>query len=112
VQLSILIDELRYYNIPLSENFIQAEASPVLGSIEPSFIELGCINCSLKEAAVACVEGYHICTSVELHTGGYQVARNMGWLSWNTHIWSHSALKNEKEFDKLKGLALCCSDLK
>jgi len=107
-----LLDEFRYYNIAIDENYIQAEASPVLGSIESSFIQLGCINCGLKEAAVACVEGYHVCTSIELHTGGYQVARSMGWLSWNTHIWSHSALKNQKEFDKLKGLSLCCSDLK
>jgi hypothetical protein len=107
-----LIDELRYYNIALNEDYIQAEASPVLGSIEPSFIQLGCINCNLKQAAVSCLEGYHVCTSVELHTGGYQVARNMGWLNWNTHIWSHSAIKNVKDFDKLTGLSLCCSDLK
>ena len=107
-----LIDELRYYNIAISEDYIQAEASPILGSIEPSFIQLGCMNCGLKEAAVSCTDGYHVCTSVELHTGGYQVARNLGWLSWNTHIWSHSALKNSNDFDKLKGLTLCCSDLK
>ena len=109
---AFLMDEIRYYNIAISEDYIQAEASPVLGSIEPSFIQLGCINCNLKDAAVSCTDGYHVCTSVELHTGGYQVARNLGWLSWNTHIWSHTALKNIKEFDKLKGLALCCSDLK
>jgi len=33
-------------------------------------------------------------------------------LNWNTHIWSHSAIKNVKDFDKLTGLSLCCSDLK
>jgi len=107
-----LIDELRYYNIAISEDHLQAEASPALGGIEPNFIQLGCMDCSLKDASKACVEGYHLCTSIELHTGGYQVARSMGWLKWNTHIWSHGALKNAKKFKKLKGISLCCADLK
>jgi hypothetical protein len=107
-----LIDEMRYYNIAVSEDTIQAEASPVLGGIEPSFLQLGCMNCSLKDASQACVDGYRLCTSIELHTGGYQIARSMGWLNWNTHIWTHGALKTPGDFDKLKGLALCCAELK
>jgi hypothetical protein len=107
-----LIDEFRYYNIAIEEDFIQGEASAVLGGIEPSFLQLGCMNCSLKDASVSCVDGYRLCTSVELHTGGYQIARSMGWLSWNTHIWTHGALKTPSDFDKLHGLALCCADLK
>ena len=107
-----LIDELRYYDTFLPENYIQAEAAPALGGIEPSLIMFGCNNCPLKEASTSCVDGYHVCTSIELHTGGYQVARAMGWLDWNTHIWSHGALGNPGEFSSLKGLALCCMDLK
>jgi hypothetical protein len=107
-----LIDEFRYYNIAVDEDFIQAEASAVLGGIEPSFLQLGCMNCSLKDASVSCVDGYRLCTSVELHTGGYQIARSMGWLNWNTHIWTHGALKTPADFEKLHGLALCCADLK
>jgi len=107
-----LIDELRYYNIAIDEDRLQAEASPALGGIEPNFIQLGCMDCSLKDAAKACIDSYHLCTSIELHTGGYQVARSMGWLKWNTHIWSHGALKNAKKFKKLKGISLCCADLK
>ncbi len=107
-----LIDELRFYNIAIEEDFLQAEASPSLGGIEPNFIQLGCMDCSLKDASKSCTENFHLCTSVELHTGGYQVARSMGWLKWNTHLWSHGALKNAKRFKKLKGISLCCSDLK
>jgi len=107
-----LIDELRYYDTFLSEYNIGAEASPALGGIEPSFIQFGCKDCGVSDAKSICVDGYHVCTSIELHTGGYQIARAMGWLDWNTHIWSYGALKNPGDFGNLKGLALCCTDLK
>jgi hypothetical protein len=107
-----LMDELRYYNIAITEDSIQAEASPILGGIEPNFLQLGCMNCSLKEASLSCVEGYRLCTSIELHTGGYQIARSMGWLDWNTHLWTSGALETPNDFNKLKGLALCCVQLK
>jgi hypothetical protein len=103
-----LIDEVRYYNVPIEEDRIQAEASPVLGGIEPSFLQLGCMNCSLKDASQSCSENYRLCSSIELHTGGYQIARAMGWLDSKTHMWTHGALKTPADFDKLKGLALCC----
>ncbi len=107
-----LIDELRYYNVDISAEAIQAEASPVLGGLDPTFITLGGMNLDIKEAGNSCSDGYHICTSIELHTGGYQVARSMGWLDWNTHIWSHGALKSPKDFIGMKGLSVCCSDLR
>jgi len=107
-----LIDEMRYYDTIVPEYLIQAEASPALGGIEPGLIMFGCSNCALKDASTSCVDGYHVCTSIELHTGGYQVARAMGWLDWNTHIWSHGAMNNPGDFSNLKGLALCCMDLK
>ena len=106
------IDELRYYDSPVTEFNIQAESSPALGGIEPGFLQFGCKECSLSDASTSCVDGYHLCTSIELHTGGYQVARAMGWLDWNTHIWSHGALKSPGDFSSLKGLAVCCMDLK
>ena len=107
-----LLDEVRYYNNQIDEDFIQAEASPTLGGVEPSFLTLGCMNCSLKDASQACTEGYRLCSSIELHTGGYQIARSMGWLDSATHMWTHGALKTPEDFDKLKGLALCCAELK
>lgn len=74
------IDELRFYNRILNEEEIEAEAAPALGGIEPNYVNLGCINCGLDQASKACLDGYHLCTSIELHTGGYQVARAMGWV--------------------------------
>jgi len=107
-----LIDEMRYYNIAVQEENIQAEASPAFGGVDSTFIMLGGMNLDIKAAGNSCVDGYHVCTSIELHTGGYQVARAMGWLDWNTHIWSHGALKNPTDFMGMIGLALCCADLK
>ena len=107
-----LIDEMRYYNTGIDEDRIQAEASPILGGIEPSFLQIGCIDCSLKEAGTVCPEDYRLCSSIELHTGGYQIARSMGLLQWDTHLWTFNALSTPNEFEKLKGLALCCAQLK
>lgn len=107
-----LIDELRYYNAAIDEDFIQAEASPVLGGIEPNFLQLGCLNCSLNDASKSCKEGYKLCSGIELNTGGYQISRAMGWLNWDSHIWTNTALENKQESQKLKGLGLCCVDIK
>lgn len=79
------IDELRFYNRALNEEEIEAEAAPALGGVEPNYINLGCINCGLEQANKACLDGYHLCTSIELHTGGYQVARAMGWVKRKTY---------------------------
>eukprot|EP00742_Colponemidia_sp_Colp-10_P000203 GILJ01000231.1.p1 GENE.GILJ01000231.1~~GILJ01000231.1.p1 ORF type:complete len:402 (-),score=42.09 GILJ01000231.1:91-1296(-) len=112
-----LIDEFRFYKRPLTRDEIQAEAAPALGGIEPSFVRLGCVNCLLEEAAKQCAQGYHLCQSLELHTGGYQVARAMGWLDWSTHVWSHGALASAQlqgasnsTTKPVMGLGLCCSD--
>ena len=90
---SLLIDEFRFYNQVLLEQEIQAEASPALGGIEPNYIKLGCIDCTLKKASQSCIDNYHICTAMELHNGGYQIAIIQGWLPKDGKIWSRSALK-------------------
>lgn len=105
------IDELRYYNTAVSADNIQAEAYPILGGIEPNFLQLGCMNCSLEAAEKSCQNGYQLCSSIELHTGGYQIARSLGWLNWNTYIWTSSALKTPENFKNINGLALCCGIL-
>mmetsp|Transcript_72626 Transcript_72626/g.200394 ORF Transcript_72626/g.200394 Transcript_72626/m.200394 type:complete len:441 (+) Transcript_72626:167-1489(+) len=84
------IDELRVYSRPLVPDEIEAEAAPALAGIEPSFVRLGCFSCSLETAIQNCPAGYHICSSLELHTGGYQVARALGWLERGAHVWSRS----------------------
>ena len=109
-----LIDEMRYYNKAVDKDYIQAEASPVLGGVEPSFIQLGCFNCDVNQAATSCNAdlGYRLCTSIELHTGGYQVARALGLINSDTHIWTHNAFQKAEEYKGLTGLGLCCSILK
>lgn len=115
-EFSFLMDEVRYYTVALSEDYVQAEASPVLGGIEPSFIQVGCLDCSVREAKDACDEdkGYRLCTSIELHVAGYQVARTLGLISdGNMQIWTHNVWLNEADtFNGVNGLGLCCSVLK
>lgn len=115
-EFSFLLDELKYYTLALSEDYVQAEASPVLGGIEPSFIQVGCLKCSVHEAKDACDEekGYRLCTSIELHVAGYQVARTLGLISdGNMQIWTHNVWLNEAEaYNGVNGLGLCCSVLK
>lgn len=84
----LYIDELKVYSRSLDADDIQAEASPALAGIEPSFVRLGCISCPLEVAEQECPEGYHICSSLEMHMGGYQVAHSLGWLEQGGHIWT------------------------
>ena len=118
------IDEVRYYSRPLLEEEIQAEASPALGGIEPSMVQLGCVGCDVTTASRKCLKGYHLCTAMELHTGGYQVARLQGYADWQTHVWSEAQYQKEKASSSkhterafsnagaaaapAKGLGLCC----
>eukprot|EP00916_Digyalum_oweni_P005779 GHVL01010038.1.p1 GENE.GHVL01010038.1~~GHVL01010038.1.p1 ORF type:complete len:340 (-),score=33.72 GHVL01010038.1:48-1067(-) len=79
----LLLDEVRAYNRPLGVDEIQAEASPALGGVEPSFVKFSCALCSADVAKRGCPEGYHLCDSLQLNSGGYQAARAMGWVNYN-----------------------------
>jgi hypothetical protein len=107
-----LLDEIKFYSSNLDKNYIQAESSNILGGIEPNYLKIGCIDCTIDEAEKSCNEGYNLCTSLELHAGGYQIARGLGLIQWDTHIWAHSALDNKNDYKDLKGLGLCCVELK
>lgn len=89
---TVYIDELRVFSHAVPPHQLEAEAAPALGGVDPSYVRLGCLSCSLQEAAARCPKNRHVCTSVELHTGGYQVARSLGWLSAGTHVWTHAAV--------------------
>jgi hypothetical protein len=75
------IDELRFYTRPLKDIEIQAEASGALGNAHSGYVQLGCVNCPLSIAKNVCVEGYHLCTTIELHSQAFQVAKTMGWVN-------------------------------
>ncbi len=66
-----MVDELRLYNTVISDDYIQAEAQVALSGVEPNFITFGCAACDVSTASNSCLEGYHLCTSIELYTGGY-----------------------------------------
>jgi hypothetical protein len=105
---SFLLNDIKLYSSNLNEDLIQAEASPVLGGLRPNHVQLGCIDCLVEDAENNCAQGYYLCTSLELRTGGYQIARNLGWINWDTYIWSKSALEKKGDYKKIKGLGLCC----
>jgi len=90
------IDELKVYDRALDHDEIQAEAAPSLAGVEPSFLRLACRDCPLAIAQQNCPADYHICNSLELHMGGYQVARTLGWLKQGTHVWTHATSHNAK----------------
>jgi len=90
------IDELKVYSRALDHDEIQAEAAPSLAGVEPSFLRLACVECPLVIAQKNCPDKYHICNSLELHMGGYQVARTLGYLQKGTHVWSHATAHNSK----------------
>jgi len=103
------IDELRFYTRELKEVEIEAEASPALGNMHPSYVQLGCMNCGILQAIEACIEGYHLCSTIELHSGVLQIARSLGWTEWNSKIWSYSAIKQTADKSET-GLGICCID--
>jgi len=110
------MDELRIYSHAVPPHQLQAEAAPALGGTDPNYVHLGCLSCNLLEAAKRCPKDRHICTSIELHTGGYQVARSLGWLRSHTHVWTHAAvvqgaaahLQGTADANTVMGLGLCC----
>mmetsp|Transcript_48482 Transcript_48482/g.122999 ORF Transcript_48482/g.122999 Transcript_48482/m.122999 type:complete len:399 (+) Transcript_48482:74-1270(+) len=117
------MDELRMHTRAVAPHELQAEAAPALAGVDPSYVHLGCISCSITEAVASCPHSRHICSSLELHTGGYQVAKALGWLIGGMHVWTHAAvMKRMASASKMlqgadwtgaggspsNGLALCC----
>ena len=94
-----MIDEMRVYSRPITVDEIQAEAAPALGGTRPTFLHLGCVDCVLEAARKSCDKDYHLCTSMELHTAGYHVARTMGYVDWRTHVWTHADAEARAEAD-------------
>mmetsp|Transcript_11437 Transcript_11437/g.9835 ORF Transcript_11437/g.9835 Transcript_11437/m.9835 type:complete len:192 (+) Transcript_11437:575-1150(+) len=102
------VDDLRYYTRVLDENEIESEASPALGNMQPRYVLLGCLNCPIKQANSSCIEGYHLCSSIELNSGAYQVGRSMGWVHWDTNVWEYT--KEKKGDTEEVGVGLCCNN--
>jgi hypothetical protein len=86
----LYVDELKVYSRALEADELQAEAAPALAGVEPNFVRLACVSCPLEVAVGNCPSGYHICSSLDLHLGAYQVVHALGWLRNGDSIWTHA----------------------
>jgi len=46
----------------------------------------------MKQAANACIRGYHLCTSLEMYSGVYNLVRSIGWIEWEANLWTYNML--------------------
>lgn len=74
------IDNLKIFNQVSTQFTVEAEAYGSLGTIAPSQIMIGCINCDFIDAKNSCIPSYHLCTNAEMYSGVYQAVRIMGWV--------------------------------
>jgi len=102
------LDELRIYNRILTSDEIQAQAATALGGVESTFVELGCMGCSVDNCPKACRRGYRMCTSRDLESGAYQVGRSMGWANSETRVWSQDDANDAADTPDAAGLCMCC----
>jgi len=73
--------------------------------IEPSYIHLGCQDCSLAEATTRCIDGFHLCNSLEYYSGVYQAIKVMGWVVMDYNIFASDSKVTNPD---IKGLGICC----
>lgn len=104
------LDELKYFNDIVDIDYIQASVSSVLPGVSYLYqYSLGCINCNFETAKSACSNNYKICSSLEMHLGGYQLANSVNWLKNGMPIWSKEYFdSNNQSNTDLRGLVLCC----
>lgn len=113
---AMYMDDLRVHSRAVLPHEIQAVAAPALGGVDPSYVRLGCLRCTAQKAVAACPKSRHVCTALELHTGGYQVARSLGWLASGAHVWTHAAVEQQRALPLVgapgqapqEGVGLCC----
>jgi len=119
----LYIDEVKAYNRVLYPDYIGAEAASALGGTEAAYVRFGCSNCNLDQAMASCPDQYHICTSLELHTEAYRIARTLGWIASGVHVWTHATDSNaaaqaqggvgpgSEMITETAGLGICCMDV-
>ena len=114
------VDEFKFYGRALTTDEIQAAAGFALGGVEPSFVELGCMGCGLEVATATCPASHHLCNAHDLYSGGYMVARSMGWATSNSHVWTaeearagggqNASWSGSVPGAVKTGLGLCCAN--
>lgn len=81
-QIEYNLDLLKIFDVAVPLYMIQGFIKGSLGMIEPSFIHLGCESCTFPESNSKCINGFHLCTSLEFYSGVYQAIRVMGWVTF------------------------------
>jgi hypothetical protein len=97
----VALDDVRAYDRALSSAELRAEAAVVAGS---DLVALGCLSCSAKEGFASC-GGHHVCSGLQLHSGGLQAAARLGWWKSGTGVWTSA---DEGHDAKIAKLTLCC----
>lgn len=101
------IDELKIYERELKTYDIQASSGNLFGDLEPDYLKIGCINCDFENAILSCYNNnYHLCTDLELQSGGLLFSHKMGWDNLGKPI----SYSQESENSVTKGLGLCCKN--
>ena len=109
--LNFMFDELRVYNKVVNFDFIQASVSSFFSSVSYLYqFSLGCSNCSLENANKICSEPRSLCSSLELHLGGYLLGKSVGWIVKGTRVWSKESYDKKDSYQDLVGLGICCCD--
>ena len=104
-----LLDNVKFFTRELSNDEIEIDSSGALDLMEPKQIRLSCQSCSIANAINGCPDKYHLCTTIELHSGGYQVAKINGWLYADSRVWSYEAQVEDTNDDV--GVGICCLNL-
>jgi len=103
------IDDFRWYSKELTEGELRALTYPRLtGMTAGSDVHLGCSSCTFAEAVKVCGERSHLCSLQELLSGGFHVARVVGWLAATPEVWYHNEAADP--FGQTKKLGLCCRE--
>lgn len=104
------IDDFRWYSKELTEGDLRALTYPRLtGITSGSDVHLGCSSCTFAEAVKVCGERSHLCSLQELLSGGFHVARVVGWLAVTPEVWYHNE-ENVDPFGQTRKLGLCCRE--
>lgn len=108
------LDEFKIYQKSISKDYIQAEASILLGGNAPSYYEIGCSQCNITEAENNCtsISNYRLCSSIELYSGGINVLNDFGLVIPDTLVWTNAMAKEKEKYENKIGTGLCCSIIK
>jgi hypothetical protein len=105
-----LLDDLKIFSRAVTQFEVAAESFGALGAVEPDYIRFGCRDCGYEPALAACkaVQGYELCSELQLYSGGLQAAYRMGYAGGKQPVW-HSVGTVHKFPESEKRVGICCA---